>query len=236
MPTSCCICRQGQVRAVNQDRAGCFSIDHWGLYLVADGMGGHYAGERASESILKACSDWWEVFLAIDQRPNFMQSVGQLRELLQKCHEEIAASTPPNQLCGTTVVLLWLSGGEYALFSIGDSRCYLVPPRRFGLLGNPRQITADDVSREPHTAGKLLRALGVGPACEFSMQSGWIQRGMTFALCSDGIYKACPEEELFQNLRKAAKGGSLKDTAERIADCVETNGAPDNYSLILVRI
>ncbi len=128
MADTFCVCRTGRVRSVNQDCAGCFSMDGWSLGYVADGMGGHYGGERASGIVAKACSRWWEDFVGAPQRPRFLQGVEQLRSLLRQCHKEIAGVTPPGSICGTTVVLLWVAGEEYALFSAGDSRCYEYAP------------------------------------------------------------------------------------------------------------
>lgn len=232
MIESCCVCRTGKVRSVNQDRAGCFSLENWCLAFVADGMGGHYGGEQASEIVAQACSQWWEAFLKAPQRPGFLQSVEQLRGLLRWCHEEIKKAAPLNEVCGTTAVLLWISGAEYALFSVGDSRCYAVS-RRFGLSQRPLQLTHDDVASEPHLAGKLLRALGPGE-CVFSLTTGRVRPGVVYALCSDGIYKACPG--LLAGLRAVSPGKKLKETAEKITAQVDANGAPDNYSLVLIRV
>ena len=226
------ICRQGKVRSSNQDRAGCFSIDNWCLGFVADGMGGHYGGGQASEIVAQACARWWNSFVASPQRPGFLQSQEQLRGLLHHCHEEIAKIAPPQTVCGTTAVLLWIAGSEYALFSVGDSRCYIVT-RRLGFSQRPIQLTHDDVSTEPHLAGKLTRALGPG-TCSLSLRTGTIHPKTVFALCSDGIYKACPE--FFGELKKITPQRSLMDTADKIAAQVDANGAPDNYSLVLLRI
>lgn len=227
-----CVCRTGKVRSVNQDRAGCFSLEDRCLAFVADGMGGHFEGERASEIVARACARWWENFVKAPQRPAFLQSMEQLRELLARCHEEIKEVTPTGAICGTTAVLLWISGAEYALFSVGDSRCYAVT-RRFGLTQKPVQLTHDDVSSEPRQAGKLLRALGPG-ACALSLRTGPARRGTVFALCSDGVYKFCPD--LSKQLRGLPPSKRLEDTAGRVTAQVEENGAADNYSLVLVRV
>ena len=232
MIDSFCVCRQGSVRTVNQDRSGCFTDGGRCLAFVADGMGGHFGGGMASETVAQACSEWWESYTGASQRPAFLQSVEQLRGVLFRCHEKIAGLAPPQEVCGTTAVLLWAAGDEYALFSVGDSRCYAVT-KRFGFPRGPVQLTHDDVSTEPRSAGKLIRALGPG-VCTFSLKTGRVQRGMMFALCSDGIYKACPE--LPAELRAASLGRSLEEAAGRIAALVDANGAPDNYSLALVRV
>lgn len=227
-----CICRTGQVRSVNQDRADCFSLEKWSLAFVADGMGGHFGGEQASETVAQACAGWWDSFVNADQRPGFLQSVEQVRGLLRRCHEDIAAIVPPGTVCGTTAVLLWIAGDEYALFSVGDSRCYAVT-RRFGFAQTPVQLTHDDVSAEPQFAGKLFRALGPG-VCTFSLKTGAARPGMVFALCSDGVYKSCPG--LLRELKRIAPKGPLESAAARITAQVDGSGAPDNYSLVLLRV
>lgn len=235
MIEQCCICRTGQVREVNQDRAGCFSTEEWCLAYVADGMGGHFAGERASEVVSRACSRWWDGFCASAQRPGFLQSVEQLRRLLYQCHDEIAGISPPDEVCGTTAVLLWISNGEYALFSVGDSRCYIIS-KRLGRPGTVLQLTHDDVynaPEKPQLIGKLTRALGPG-SCSFSMQTGQVQPGTAFALCSDGVYKFCPK--LQQELKRLTRRGALSEAAGQIVTAVDGHGAPDNYSLVLLRV
>lgn len=226
------VCQPGRVRTVNQDRAGCFTSGDQCLGFVADGMGGHYGGEQASEIVARACSQWWDSLINAAQRPDFPQSVEQLRHLLSQCHGKIAEITPPNTTCGTTAVLLWISGKEYALFSVGDSRCYKTT-YRLGFAQRPVQLTHDDVSREPYLAGKLTRALGAG-ACAFSLKTGQVRRGTMFALCSDGIYKACPS--LRRELRRLSAKIPLEKAADRITAQVNEYGAPDNYALVLLRV
>lgn len=231
MLRSYCICRCGKVRGINQDRAGGFTAGQWTLAFVADGMGGHLAGECASETVAQACTQWWNHFINLPQRPEFLQSVEELRALLGQCHGKIAQIVPSGEICGTTLVLLWISGNDYAVFSVGDSRCYAIY-RRLLFPGMPVQLTCDDVFRDQRHAGKLMRALGPGSG-EFSLQTGSIQTGMAFALCSDGVYKFCPE--LLQLLKKLPAHKKPGDLAKQIAEQVENNGSPDNYSLVLIQ-
>ena len=234
---NCTICRQGLVRPENQDRAGCFFSTAEGaacaLAYVADGMGGHYGGAQASAAAAKFCAQWWDAWLHAPQRPAFLQCVDQLRTMLLRCHEAIRRDTPQGQICGTTIVLLFVSGGEYALFSAGDSRCYKVT-RPFGLLpGQPEQLTHDDLSTLPGQQGRLTQALGPG-VCVPNLYTGQLRQKTGFALCSDGVYKFCPNfQALIQPLPTAK---DLKSLAEHIAAQTEAAGAPDNYSLVLLQV
>ena len=223
------------VRGINQDRAGQFFTGNCGLYFVADGMGGHYAGEKASETIFAMFASWWDEYVIAPQRPGFPQAVEQIRDIIQQSNLKIRQITPPHEICGATLVLLWLTDKDYAVFSVGDSRCYLATRR--GFLPHITQLTTDDVAcgMGPGQDGKLLRALGADDHCLISMQTGQVPAKAVFALCSDGVYKACPEKTWMQLLRGALFGTSLQQTSVLVSQEVRRNGAPDNYSLVLVK-
>ena len=235
---SICICEQGCVRRINQDCAVQFSEGTCGLYLVADGMGGHYAGEKASRAAAATFTLWWETYRMMPQRPNFVQVVNQLKEEIKQCHQKIQQFTPPGQICGTTLVLLWINDKQYALFSIGDSRCYQV--RRRGMIPQVIQLTSDDIVRQEvmgnRKGNKLSRALGVGEKCLYAVQIGEISRHSIFALCTDGVYKVYPDKRWSKTLLRAIFGVSLHKTGMAISREVIKNGAPDNFSLVLIEV
>lgn len=240
MLNSICICQTGKVRASNQDRAGHFSKGNCGLYVVADGMGGHYAGEKASETVLSDLRQWWDRFLNASQRPGFLQGIEQLKRVIEQCHQKISSLAPPGQICGTTLVLLWILHSDYALFSVGDSRCYQIS-RQWRFPSKVVQLTQDDVANPngfhgPQNEGKLLRALGAGRKCSFSLQTGLVQPHTVFALCSDGVYKECPKRVWERVLKQSILGAGLEKMGSEIIQEVERNGARDNYSLILVSV
>lgn len=227
-----CLCERGCKRPLNQDRAGGWTAEDRGLFFVADGIGGHYSGETASQAIADSLASWW------DKGPQLSLPAAQqqLQLLVQDCHTQILQKTPPGQQCGSTLVILWLSGSTYTLFWTGDSRCYQT--RRSLLRTRTLQMTVDDVV-PPNTAscadqGKLCRAVGVG-RCLLSMHSGELEKGSLFTLCSDGIYKYCPPASLYRHLAKAQRTALLQSCAHDIEQDVLNNHAPDNYSLVLVR-
>lgn len=228
-----CICERGCRRPLNQDRAGGWTSGDQGLFFVADGIGGHYSGETASQAIADALAGWWNSAPRTMSLPAVQQ---QLQSLVQSCHSRIRQVTPPGQQCGSTLVLLWLSGRTYTLLWSGDSRCYQTC--WWHLQVRTLQMTVDDVVPATNTLeadqGKLCRAVGVG-RCLLSMRSGEIKRGSLFTLCSDGIYKYCPPERLHHHLAKARRTTLLQSGARNIEQDVLASHAPDNYSLVLVR-
>lgn len=233
---SVCICECGRLRKINQDRAAQFFTETAGLYFVADGMGGHYAGEKASQMVLDRLSNWWQGYLREAQRPGFIQAVEQLRLCIQNCHEEIRSFTPEGKLCGTTLTLLWVDGRRYGIFSVGDSRCYMVS--RKGLFSTVVQMTRDDVlsgSGAIGRSGKLNRVLGVGEKCKYSFRSGILTGQTVFILCTDGVYKVCPESTWIHRMKQSL-WRNFQTLGEKMAHRVELEGSPDNYSLILIEV
>lgn len=227
-----CLCERGCQRPQNQDRAGGWTAGDCGLFFVADGIGGHYSGETASQAIADALASWW----GGGRQLALPEAQQQLPPLIRGCHEQILQSSPPGQLCGSTLVLLWMCGGAYTLFWAGDSRCYYT---RVGLLRSQiLQLTVDDVvpvtDASAADRGKLQRAVGVGN-CLLSMRSGEIEKDSLFALCSDGIYKYCPPAKLHRHLARARRTALLQSSARGIEREVLASRAPDNYSLVLVR-
>ena len=207
--------------------------------MVADGMGGHFGGEQASRIVLEELAAWWNGRLRAGGLPDFQGGTRQLYAVLQRCHRRIGPLAPQGQICGTTVVLLWICGQDYAVFSIGDSRCYLMKKKGLFIRG-PVQLTHDDVAGPdgpggPANAGKLLRALGPGPHCVITVQTGQVPPHAVFALCTDGIHKYCLPDDFAAALRRVVRGEALAAAGEKIASLAEVNGTQDNYSLVLVR-
>lgn len=233
---SVCICECGRLRKINQDRAAQFFTETSGLYFVADGMGGHYAGEKASQVVLDRLSNWWRGYLMEAQRPGFIQAVEQLRLCIQNCHEEIRTLTPKGEFCGTTLTMLWVDGRRYGVFSVGDSRCYMV--NRKGIFPAVIQMTRDDVVPGSGATGrsdKLNRVLGVGNECQYSFQSGILSGRTVFILCTDGVYKVCPKNTWIRRVKQSF-WTNVQKLGEKIVHKVETEGSPDNYSLILIEV
>lgn len=232
MPGVVWLCERGLKRAINQDRAGAFVNGADGLFFVADGLGGHYAGEKASSIVAEAVERWWKTNCRAFPLEDM---AGRLQGLLQVCDRNIRKLTPQGELCGTTVVLLLIHQHIYTILSVGDSRCYWVPK---GWMQLPAQLlTADDVvPEELPGSGKLYRALGAGPYGPAAVCSGRIKGPGLFALCTDGVYKACSPNFLRGQFKRACRTGKLEPAAIRIEQEICKNGAPDNYSLVLVQI
>ncbi len=231
----------------NQDGLFCGVENDVGIFIVADGMGGHQDGARASRAIIEETAKWWNQYLRMESRPGFFSAIEELKEHFSYANQEIYQNTKKGEVCGSTLVALWLDHNAWAVFSCGDSRCYQGKGK--GLRKRFRQLTTDDVwenqpqnicgmSRQQIAANKnhgcLVRAVGVKPGFQCSIQSDQCKETMLFLLCSDGIYKYCPEEVLKKKSFAAMKSKDLDHAAEDIQKQVMQNGAGDNLTLALV--
>ena len=233
------MCKTGLRRKVNQDRAGMLADGDACLCYIADGMGGHYAGEKASSLIARALTDWWGSSHEAARQMPLQELAERFKQLLDECALRLSQETPEGEYCGSTIVLLWLNAGKYLLLTAGDSRCYRL---RRGLLRTEfTQLSSDDVyhARGPEDAaleGKLTNCIGSKYAAHYAVQTGAAARRTLFALCSDGVYRYCPAASLQAELAGAFRADDLKPVLDRVGAIVCAHGAPDNYSLVVARI
>ncbi|WP_236552572.1 PP2C family serine/threonine-protein phosphatase [Belnapia sp. F-4-1] len=221
----------GAVRKRNED-----SLVHrpdLGLWAVADGAGGHGAGDVASQAVAAALD-------AIPPGLSAAEMLAQARLRLAGVHAELqaqAAALGETRIIATTVVLLIARHGHFACLWAGDSRAYLM---RDGLLQRVTrdhslvqemvdQGTLTEAEAEGHPqANVILRAVGASGELVLDKVSGPIVPGDLLLLCSDGLFKALPEDELAMML-------SLGATAATIIDTAVARGARDNVSAVLLR-
>lgn len=232
------LCKKGLKRKVNQDRAKLLIDGDSALCFVADGIGGHYAGERASGVLSDRLTRWWVCRHALAARLSPQDLAEELRGVLRASADRIGAMTPEDQYCGSTLVLLWISLGHYLLMTAGDSRCYRVQPTllRTGI----SQISKDDLyhargAGDATLEGKLTNAIGSREEASFTICTGTVEKNTLFALCSDGVYRCCSQQELARCWAAAARQGKMAAALQQVDDMVCAHGAPDNYSLVLVQ-
>jgi protein phosphatase len=225
----------GKVRQLNEDAL--LDRPDLGLWMVADGMGGHSAGELASQMIVETMQtltpqgeSLGSLASEIDQR---LQQVN-LR-LLQESQRRGSG------IIGSTVVLL-LAHEDYCLYSwAGDSRIYLY---RRGYL---RQLSRDHsqveeqlegVFVETHSsdttsiANYITRAVGAGNTLELESELIEPCVGDCFLLCSDGLNKELADSEIADVLEHYPQ----QEAAARLLEKCLERGASDNVTLILVQV
>ncbi|MFG6118192.1 Stp1/IreP family PP2C-type Ser/Thr phosphatase [Thalassobacillus sp. B23F22_16] len=232
---------RGQVRNHNEDAGGLFvNGRHQTLAVVADGMGGHRAGDVASEMATSYLHNHW-------QSAETITSPGQAEEWLQQAihsiNQTILDHSIINEECkgmGTTVVAAICTNEFVTIAHIGDSRCYLANQYGFkqvtedhslvNELVRSGQITKEDAEQHPRK-NVLLKALGTEPDLAIDVQSiGW-EKEDVLLLCSDGLTNKLTDEELYDLVKHPLE---LEEAANRLVTIANERGGEDNITLALV--
>lgn len=225
----------GLRRKVNEDSIA-IRTDR-GLWAVADGMGGHDAGDVASSTVTEALMRLPIVY-SLDQLVE--AAVSALQGVNQKLIE-LAGSTDTSRTIGSTVVGLAIADRQFRCFWAGDSRAYRVRDRKLDRLSRDHSLVQDLVNAgmmnpqeaETHpNANVITRAVGVVEELKVEVVSGDVLPGDQFLLASDGLTRVVSDEELATELltNRAA------EAADRLVDIVLSRGAPDNISIIIIDV
>jgi protein phosphatase len=232
----------GRCRKVNQDM---FLLDDaLGLYAIADGMGGHAAGEVASDLAITALA----ASLREREPGDAGWSPGEAGELLAEAlnqgNRKICDSVqarPEWRGMGTTIVALVLTGGRAVIGHVGDSRAYLLRDGNLSQLTSDHSwvneqvklglLTPEQAHRHP-MRNIVTRALGNQPHVEVDLLDEEIQPGDVFALCSDGLSGMLGDDAIRDLL---AEHGSVPQRAcQNLVDQANARGGEDNITVIVM--
>ena len=232
----------GKVREVNQDAFGIFQKEDAGLFVVADGMGGYTDGEKASQTVVAELSNWWNSFSPVLFECEFQRMMSSIEQVIEYVNETIYTQYNQNEICGTTVVVLFVYQNFYGILYAGDSRCYMAQGRKW------EALTVDDVwenqsslSRQERmmldhpNRGKLVNAVGVHKNVKCRIITNTLKKNTVFLLCSDGLYKFCPDKYLRHCARKCKDKDMMAQEMDSLINMVYDNGAKDNITVIMVK-
>jgi serine/threonine protein phosphatase PrpC len=231
---SSAISHVGMVRKLNEDAFA--ERTDIGVWAVADGMGGHAAGEVASKAVTDA-------ILALQPASTFDEMHAAVRQCLKDTNRQLldqADSYQDQRVPGSTVVVLIIFGGQGAVVWVGDSRIYRYSDHQLLQLTRDHShvqtlvdqglIKAEDA--ESHAmANVITRAIGIVEPVEIDSRVMKVQAGDQFLLCSDGLSRMVSDteiESLMNNKNKEEITQSLLHTAL-------VRGASDNVTIICVQ-
>ncbi len=241
------ICEQGLVRKENQDSFFQYVGADIGVFCVADGMGGHENGKRASDSIVNGVREWVDEFYIEKYHGGFLEILDDFEKKLDSVNQQLFRFYNNGQICGSTLAALILFGEYYAVFSMGDSRVYQKRGLSFSQLTkddtweNSDQIPAgllpENIKRH-NNYGKLIRAVGTQEAFIPNRTTGRLKARDVFLLCSDGIYKHCDTKTMMRvcGRRLIESEDALDDKLWLLRAEVYSRGASDNLTAILVSV
>jgi len=221
-----------------------------GIYLVADGMGGHQAGEVASGMATRIIPEALLEGLKRARKPVSPNLL--IKQAIRQANREIyqAAQDEPSLFTmGTTVTLGLRLDNRLYIGHVGDSRAYLMRKGRLRQLTQDHSLVAHLIREgiitaeeaKTHTErNKILRCLGVTPETEIDSyrQAGgkdWLalKSGDSLLFCSDGLSGYVPDEEIRDCLRKGREAG---ETCRELVRLANLKGGEDNISVIVVRV
>jgi serine/threonine protein phosphatase PrpC len=237
---------KGRVRDANEDSVA--EASELGLVVLADGMGGHNAGEVASALAVSTILD--SVRAGWPHRSELNGQNGPEAELLRKSVEvahsairEKADSQPQYQGMGTTVVACLLHDNNAIIAHVGDSRLYRLRNDTFKQVTHDHSLIEDliakgfysrEEARQNVRRNILTRALGSGDSVQVDVQSESAHTGDIYLLCSDGLTEMVSDEEIRLTLQKFS--ASLDKAAEQLVTLANQHGGKDNVSVALIRV
>lgn len=229
----------GDVRTNNEDRIlvkiGESKGHDFGLFAVADGMGGTEAGEIASSYIIEILMQWWDkVLFDILNSKNRDEKIDEsLDHLIHESNKHlIEYSNQKNLQTGTTISILFLFDSKFVVKHIGDTRVYHL---RNNILD---QLTTDDILANSIMGGPetptniLIQCVGIKDSITPETVTGMYSENDLFLLTSDGVHDLIDDVRIKELIELDSRLNSKK--TEGLIKEVYLNGAKDNASAILV--
>lgn len=233
---------QGQIRSMNEDAGGIFyNQANQLLAIVADGMGGHQAGEVASQLAVSIVKEKWEQENSLNtplETENWLKST--IVEMNKKIYEHSMKEDHLKGM-GTTIVISICTFDYVTIAHIGDSRCYLLNDTKFDQITEDHslvnelirtgQISKVDAEQHPRK-NVLLRALGTEESVNIDIETiGW-EKGNRLLLCSDGLTNKLSDREIENYLRTSQ---NLEKTTNELIDEANARGGEDNITLAIIQ-
>ena len=238
----------GRRRELNEDSF--FYDDGMRLYVVADGMGGHNAGEVASELVVRTIRDYLNQNTAQDALQDPIKAEDKLsedaRRLLTGIHlsnhivHQTALQNEDYKGMGSTVSAVYLTDRTFIVANVGDSLVYLIRDGKIKLLSVPHTLVAEQAELDPENAELLwndfkhvlTRAMGVDKFVKADIKEMPFFKNDILVISSDGLTdKATPEEilELVDNQRSDR-------ACQKLVALANARGGEDNITAIVLRI
>jgi len=229
----------GVVRSGNEDS---FLLDYQhGLFIVADGMGGHAAGEVASEMAVQIIAKELGVLRGLTEA-----GAGErMREAIRRANGAIfdrTLSEADKRGMGTTTTVLVLTAKRYLIGQVGDSRAYLLREGKLAQLTKDHSyvqeqvdaglLTAEQARTHPYS-NVITRCVGANEDVVPDLYFGNLRRGDVLLLASDGLTGMLEDEHLLEIL---AEEGSPESWVGRMIHEANRRGGLDNITAIIVRI
>jgi protein phosphatase len=224
--------------------------DRMGLYIVADGMGGHQAGEVASRVVVETMKSYMERFQdgseveeLVDEDLELTREANRLLASIRLANSSVYSISQNKEACrgmGSTVSALWFTEDSFVVANVGDSPIYLVQGESIETLSVPHTVLAEQAALANGEAIRidekfrhmLTRGMGVVDTVDADVCENQCFKGNTFVLCSDGLSdKVTPSEIL-----GVVKGEKPERACRILVDMAKERGGDDNITVIVVQV
>ena len=247
------LCETGLVKKTNQDnilvKIGEENGNEFGLFIVADGMGGLSHGDSASSLIIDEFSKWWSDWLP----QILMQECNNISHKISKSLDSMILKTNSmiidlgnllNTKIGSTLSLLFLYKNSYIIKHVGDSRIYIVN-NKVDLLTEDHSWVHDQVKEARLTPEEakshpkrnvLTNCIGIYENVEWFDKSSFYSPNDSFILCSDGFHNYIEDNEILESISRYVDTLeiSIDDVIKCFYETIKKRGAGDNVSIIIV--
>lgn len=224
----------GHVRRFNEDSI--FTDGERGIWVVADGMGGHRDGNVASAMVTDAAR-------GIGKGASLMAFAEAFRRDIEVVNAALLARSQghPDQIVGSTVAALLTHDGNYCCLWAGDSRCYLVREGRIEQLSHDhtevqelvdRGIISQDEAASWPRRNVITRAVGAVDDFQLEHATGVVRSGDCFVLCSDGLTGHVKDEEILAR----SSGLNANQASHDLLELALARGGKDNISIVVVNV
>lgn len=231
----------GRVREHNEDAIGW--DEALGLAVVADGVGGHQAGEVASRIVVDTLLSG---ITPPDESVDDAICAAALRETVEQANREVwqQAQQPGQGGMSSTLAALRVCGQRVVIAYVGDSRVYRLRNGQMQQLSVDHSVVQemiDNGSLSPEEAASssrknlITRALGQAEEVQAEIALTSLKPGDCYLLCSDGLSDRLTDEGMGMMLERA-KEGSLAELADELVDTANAAGGQDNIAVVLVRV
>jgi serine/threonine protein phosphatase PrpC len=217
----------------------------FGLYIVADGMGGHQYGEVASNAAMRSVAGYimqkFHPYLFAIKPSQPDDSLQEIMQTAVKLAQKAIQTEAPSS--GTTLTAALVLGQQVTIAHVGDSRAYHIHPdgrtevitrdhslvKRLEELGH---IRPEEAANYPHR-NVLYRALGQGDILEPDIFTVTFPQTGQLMLCSDGLWGVVSDQDMHRIIKDAP---TLQRACQNLVEAANTAGGPDNISVVLVQM
>ncbi|MBN2382512.1 Stp1/IreP family PP2C-type Ser/Thr phosphatase [bacterium] len=229
----------GLKRKVNED---CVYVnENIGLCAVADGMGGHSAGDVASRMVIDIVEESFSDFVPTDDE-SVKEALNETIQLANYAIKTSASQNPEQRGMGSTITLLYFHDGKYYIAQVGDSRAYLLRENQIHQITEDHSLVQQELEKgliteeeaEAHVFKNIItRAVGIKDEVEVDFYSDRIIEGDLMLLCTDGLTNKVSNLDL---LKEITDSDSLATAADRLVDLANDRDGSDNISVVLVGV